>query len=149
MVNLRFFPSTLSSKVKYFRRCGGRGPTPLARSSVQVLQRLKSSSVEEIMACLPFYTQGEIVKGFGRGSKELGIPTGEFYDKRRSAKLLSDGQQYFSEIQCSYSIRKYAFMGFMIFMFVISGAFKMFCMICLQLLRCFCAVGLEHRLFHI
>ena len=29
------------------------------------------------MACLPFYTQGDVVKGFGRGSKELGIPTGE------------------------------------------------------------------------
>lgn len=25
---------------------------------------------------LPFYVSGEIVKGFGRGSKELGIPTG-------------------------------------------------------------------------
>jgi len=65
----------LSSKDNCFRRCGGRGPTPLAKSSVPFLQRLKSSSVEEIMACLPFYTQGEIVKGFGRGSKELGIPT--------------------------------------------------------------------------
>jgi len=24
----------------------------------------------------PFYAQGRVVKGFGRGSKELGIPTG-------------------------------------------------------------------------
>ena len=81
MVNLRFLPSILSSKVNCFRRCGGRGPTPLAKSFVPFLQRLKSSSVEEIMACLPFYTQGEIVKGFGRGSKELGIPTGRFMIK--------------------------------------------------------------------
>jgi len=26
---------------------------------------------------LPIYACGEIVRGFGRGSKELGIPTGE------------------------------------------------------------------------
>lgn len=25
---------------------------------------------------LPYYMNGEIVKGFGRGSKELGCPTG-------------------------------------------------------------------------
>ena len=25
---------------------------------------------------LPYFTAGEVVKGFGRGSKELGIPTG-------------------------------------------------------------------------
>lgn len=25
---------------------------------------------------LPIYVSGEIVRGFGRGSKELGIPTG-------------------------------------------------------------------------
>lgn len=26
---------------------------------------------------LPHFAEGEVVKGFGRGSKELGIPTGE------------------------------------------------------------------------
>lgn len=29
---------------------------------------------------LPYYTKGEIVKGFGRGSKQLGIPTANFPD---------------------------------------------------------------------
>ena len=28
-------------------------------------------------SCLPFYARGPVVRGFGRGSKELGIPTGE------------------------------------------------------------------------
>lgn len=26
----------------------------------------------------PFYVEGEVVKGFGRGSKDLNIPTGIF-----------------------------------------------------------------------
>lgn len=28
------------------------------------------------MSYLPFYIKGEVVKGFGRGSKDLGCPTG-------------------------------------------------------------------------
>jgi len=28
------------------------------------------------LGCLPFFAKGIVVKGFGRGSKELGIPTG-------------------------------------------------------------------------
>ena len=28
-------------------------------------------------SCFPHFSRGEVVKGFGRGSKELGIPTGE------------------------------------------------------------------------
>lgn len=29
-------------------------------------------------AYLPYFVAGEIVKGFGRGSKELGCPTGKW-----------------------------------------------------------------------
>ena len=28
---------------------------------------------------LPFYAKGLVVAGFGRGSKQLGIPTGKLY----------------------------------------------------------------------
>lgn len=30
-----------------------------------------------VMSALPYYCSGEVVRGFGRGSKELGIPTGK------------------------------------------------------------------------
>ena len=30
-----------------------------------------------ITSCFPYFSRGEVVKGFGRGSKELGIPTGK------------------------------------------------------------------------
>ena len=30
-----------------------------------------------VYRCLPYYARGPVVKGFGRGSKQLGIPTGE------------------------------------------------------------------------
>ncbi|OWF36726.1 riboflavin kinase-like [Mizuhopecten yessoensis] len=30
------------------------------------------------MSCFPYYAKGEVIKGFGRGSKELGIPTANF-----------------------------------------------------------------------
>ena len=29
------------------------------------------------LSCLPFFAKGIVVKGFGRGSKDLGIPTGK------------------------------------------------------------------------
>ncbi|KAM8982875.1 riboflavin kinase-like isoform 2-T2 [Ara ararauna] len=33
------------------------------------------------MTRLPFFCRGEVVKGFGRGSKELGIPTANFSEQ--------------------------------------------------------------------
>ena len=33
--------------------------------------------LDRIMSCLPHFARGKVVKGFGRGSKELGIPTGK------------------------------------------------------------------------
>ncbi|XP_076217775.1 riboflavin kinase-like [Aptenodytes patagonicus] len=33
------------------------------------------------MRRLPYFCRGEVVKGFGRGSKELGIPTANFSEQ--------------------------------------------------------------------
>ena len=39
---------------------------------------MSSVDVLKIAAKLPHYSRGEIVKGFGRGSRELGFPTANF-----------------------------------------------------------------------
>ncbi|XP_029199635.2 riboflavin kinase-like isoform X2 [Acropora millepora] len=40
---------------------------------------LKTEMRSDLLAsCLPHFSRGEVVKGFGRGSKELGIPTANF-----------------------------------------------------------------------
>lgn len=41
-------------------------------------QSSRFSTMNSIASKLPYFTQGEVVKGFGRGSKDLGIPTGNF-----------------------------------------------------------------------
>lgn len=49
--------------------------------SLRSLRSLRSAGhMETSVAVLPFFAQGEIVKGFGRGSKELGFPTGKTTD---------------------------------------------------------------------
>ena len=35
---------------------------------------------QKVQLVFPYYDSGEVVKGFGRGSKELGIPTANFPD---------------------------------------------------------------------
>lgn len=44
------------------------------RKSCDMKDKLLSNRV---FRCLPYFVSGEVVKGFGRGSKQLGIPTGE------------------------------------------------------------------------
>ena len=34
------------------------------------------------MSALPYFVSGKVVKGFGRGSKDLGIPTGELFSEK-------------------------------------------------------------------
>ncbi|KAM4709447.1 riboflavin kinase [Discoglossus pictus] len=48
---------------------------PLAAAAEPALPAVKRKAV---MKNLPYYCKGEVVKGFGRGSKELGIPTANF-----------------------------------------------------------------------
>ncbi|KAG8595810.1 hypothetical protein GDO81_001639 [Engystomops pustulosus] len=38
----------------------------------------KRAARARVMSALPYYCSGEVVRGFGRGSKELGIPTANF-----------------------------------------------------------------------
>lgn len=38
---------------------------------------------EKLEAPYPISVSGTVVKGFGRGSKELGIPTGKYIDKEK------------------------------------------------------------------
>ena len=38
--------------------------------------RTVAQTARLIMKSLPYFTSGKVVKGFGRGSKQLGIPTG-------------------------------------------------------------------------
>uniref|UniRef100_H3DEF5 Riboflavin kinase n=2 Tax=Tetraodon nigroviridis TaxID=99883 RepID=H3DEF5_TETNG len=47
------------------------------RSSVRVTRSVYGAAA---MKSLPYFCRGEVVRGFGRGSKELGIPTANFPD---------------------------------------------------------------------
>ena len=79
MVKLRF-GHQFTAALRSLGRSGQFRPSLALRESISSARRFiaqgTTPSVEEIMSCLPFYTQGEVVKGFGRGSKDLGIPTG-------------------------------------------------------------------------
>lgn len=46
---------------------------------------------EAPIAPYPISISGTVVKGFGRGSKELGIPTGKRKKKKKNAKLFRKG----------------------------------------------------------
>lgn len=57
----------------------GPGPdTALTAAPPQARSEQQPASAEVgVMRSLPFFCRGEVVRGFGRGSKQLGIPTGE------------------------------------------------------------------------
>lgn len=50
--------------------------------------KLAGRSFHSVMSTkLPHFAEGEVVKGFGRGSKELGIPTGESRFRKYALKI--------------------------------------------------------------
>ncbi|MEE6459420.1 hypothetical protein FKM82_000627 [Ascaphus truei] len=64
-----------------------RSPAPMSSARAGDLPRALSveppmSVIKMLAPCamkyLPYFCKGEVVKGFGRGSKELGIPTANF-----------------------------------------------------------------------
>ncbi|CAG9770453.1 unnamed protein product [Ceutorhynchus assimilis] len=56
---------------------------------------------------LPFFTKGTVVKGFGRGSKELGIPTANFPEDVVEGLNLETGVYYgFGLVETDDSPRK-------------------------------------------
>lgn len=58
------------------RSLGGH-PVEVVRDISSVEAGKKKAARGCVMSALPYYCSGRVVKGFGRGSKELGIPTGE------------------------------------------------------------------------
>lgn len=54
-------------------------------SSTSSARRYLTKLTSKVSGMKPFYAQGTVIKGFGRGSKELGIPTG-CIESRRSHK---------------------------------------------------------------
>ena len=55
--------------------------TTIVQLSLTVLRKMSSQAEaypEARILSDPFRVEGEVVKGFGRGSKELNIPTGKF-----------------------------------------------------------------------
>ncbi|XP_018413752.1 PREDICTED: riboflavin kinase [Nanorana parkeri] len=59
------------------RSLGGH-PVEVIRDIAPVEPAKKKVACGCVMSALPYYCSGEVVKGFGRGSKELGIPTANF-----------------------------------------------------------------------
>jgi len=63
---------------------------------------IDSQAMESIKSLLPYFVRGIVVKGFGRGSKQLGCPTGSFqisptrlysgFRKHSPAAFIMDGQ---------------------------------------------------------
>lgn len=55
----------------------GRSAALTAAPSQARSEEQPASSEVSVMRSLPFFCRGQVVRGFGRGSKQLGIPTGE------------------------------------------------------------------------
>jgi len=54
-----------------------RAPSPVHAPVTDKPRNLVCGPDEELESPYPVYMQGEVIRGFGRGSKELGCPTGQ------------------------------------------------------------------------
>lgn len=55
------------------------------------------------MRSLPYFCRGEVVRGFGRGSKELGIPTGEWTDHATAVNISSIAKANVSQMLATFN----------------------------------------------
>ena len=76
----------------YAKHAEGFAPLPTALVHFQVMK------ISEVSSHFPYFASGLVVKGFGRGSKELGIPTGM-------------NNQYIIRVSCSINVLLYVILS--------------------------------------
>merc|ERR1711936_1256338 len=74
-------PLLISPSLGLVANTGSRLRSIIRGSSSKMGETWGEEAPAAVAAALPHYAQGPIVKGFGRGSTELGFPTANFADE--------------------------------------------------------------------
>jgi len=74
-------PLPISPSLRLVANTGSRLRSTTRGSSSKMGETWGEEAPAAVAAALPHYAQGPIVKGFGRGSTELGFPTANFADE--------------------------------------------------------------------
>jgi len=74
-------PLPISPSLRFEANTGSRLRSITRDSSSKMGETWGEEAPAAVAAALPHYAQGPIVKGFGRGSTELGFPTANFADE--------------------------------------------------------------------